>query len=78
MTRDRSLEVHAGWGAAVAFAAVQAGATPALAFGLAVTAGVLVESAQWAWPRLGSADPWDAVWTAVGGAGAGLWAGYWQ
>lgn len=70
MQRNRSLEVHAGWGAAVALACILAGLPLALAFMVAFAAGVVVEMAQWAFPRLGGADVMDAIWTGAGAAAA--------
>ena len=68
--RTRSFEVHAGWGAAVALACIMAGLPLALAFIVAFAAGVFVEMAQWAFPRLGGADVMDAIWTGAGAAAA--------
>lgn len=47
MNRSRSLEVHSGWGDAVA------GASDWVAFLIGFAAGVLVEAVQWAFSRAG-------------------------
>ena len=75
MTRNRSLEVHAGWGAAIVLAAVIAGLPLAWALALGVAAGVACEVAQWAVPRLGMPDWRDAAYTAAGAAAAALFVG---
>ena len=75
MTRNRSLEVHAGWGAAIALAAVIAGFSLPWALALACAAGVACEALQWAFPRLGSPDWRDAAYTALGAGAAALFAG---
>ena len=74
--RNRSFEVHFGWGAAIALACLLFGASPALAFGAAFAAGWLVEAVQWAFPETGAASVEDAIYTGLGGlAGAVLGAG---
>ena len=75
MTRNRSLEVHAGWGAAIVLAAVIAGASWPWSLALACVAGVACEVAQWVSPRLGQADLRDAVYTAAGAAAAAVYVG---
>ena len=73
MTRNRSLEAHAGWGLAIALAFLLFGASPAMAFGAAFAAGWLVEAVQWAFPATGAASIEDALYTGLGGlAGAVL------
>ena len=71
MERNRSFEVHAGWGAAIALACLLFGAAPAWAFAVAFVAGWAVEGVQKAIPATGRASVDDAVYTGVGGlAGA--------
>lgn len=68
MTRNRSFEVHAGWGAAVALACLLFGGSPALALAVALAAGAAVEAMQWAWPAAGQATIEDVLYTGAGGA----------
>ena len=72
MQRNRSFEVHAGWGAAIALACLLFGATPALAFAAAFAAGWAVEAVQWAVPATGSATAEDAIYTGLGGLAGAL------
>ena len=67
MTRNRSFEVHTGWGAAIAAVLVAGGAHVAMAAVLAYAAGWAVEGAQALSERLGTYDPWDAHYTGIGG-----------
>ena len=72
MTRNRSFETHAGWGAAVALAAFVAGASVLIAFVIALAFGVIVEAVQWVFPNTGSASIDDIIYTGVGAlAGVG-------
>jgi glycopeptide antibiotics resistance protein len=72
MQRNRSFEVHAGWGAAIALACLLFGATPVLALFAACAAGVAVEAVQWAFPATGSATVKDAIYTGLGGLAGAL------
>ena len=65
--RNRSFEVHAGWGAAIALACLLFGAPPAWAFAAAFVAGWAVEGVQRAFPSTGQASVKDAIYTGVGG-----------
>ena len=67
MTRNRSFEVHAGWGAAIAAVLVAGGHHAAIATAAAYAAGWAVEGAQALSDRLGTYDPWDAHYTGMGG-----------
>ena len=72
MTRNRSFETHAGWGAAVALAASVAGMSVSGAVLIALAAGALVEAVQWVFPNTGSASIDDIIYTGVGAlAGVG-------
>ena len=64
--RNRSFETHSGWGAAVALAAAVAGLPAWQAFLVAFAAGVLVEAAQWAFPKTGTASLADMCYTGIG------------
>ena len=66
MERNRSFEVHAGWGAAIALACLIFGASPAWAFAAAFVAGWAVEGVQKAFPSTGQASVEDAIYTGVG------------
>ena len=71
--RNRSFEVHAGWGLAVSLALLLFGVPPALAFAGAFVAGLAVEAVQWAFPATGQATWDDVIYTGIGGlAGAAL------
>jgi glycopeptide antibiotics resistance protein len=72
MQRNRSFEVHAGWGAAVALAALLFGMSPVMALLIACAAGVAVEALQWAVPATGSATVEDAIYTGLGGLAGAL------
>jgi hypothetical protein len=74
MTRDRSLETHSGWGAAVVLGASVAGAPLWLALCIGLAAGLAVEAVQWAFPRTGSPSTKDVLYTAIGAFAAGLFA----
>ena len=67
MTRNRSFEVHAGWGAAIAAVLVAGGSHAAAAAVLAYAAGWAVEGAQALSERLGTYDHRDALYTGIGG-----------
>ena len=73
VTRNRSFEVHAGWGAALVLAAAVAGVPVWGAFLIAFAAGVLVEAVQWAVPRAGSPSAEDVVYTGIGALAGALW-----
>ena len=69
--RDRSFEVHFGWGAAIALALIVWGVLPAVAFAVAFAAGIAIELIQLRWPATGAATIEDAIYTGLGGvAGA--------
>ena len=70
--RDRSLEVHAGWGWALAATALAYGLHPAWTFVIVYALGWLVELTQLklGW---GTYDPTDAHYTGLGGV-AGIMA----
>jgi len=72
MERNRSFEVHAGWGAAIALACLLFGAPPAWAFAAAFVAGWAVEGVQRAFPSTGQASVEDAIYTGVGGLAGAL------
>ena len=72
MMRDRSFEVHFGWGAAIALGLIVFGATPVVALLAACAAGVAVEAVQWAFPAAGSATIEDAIYTGLGGLAGAL------
>ena len=72
MMRNRSFEVHAGWGAAVALALLLFGVTPAWAFAGAFAAGAAVEAVQWAFPATGEATWEDVIYTGIGGLAGAL------
>jgi hypothetical protein len=65
--RNRSFEVHFSAGLALALGVALFGFAPLTAFLVACAAGVAVETVQWAFPRFGQADAWDAIYTAWGG-----------
>ena len=67
MTRNRSFETHAGWGAAIAAVLVAGGHHAAIAAAVTYAAGWAVEGAQALSDRLGTYDPWDAHYTGMGG-----------
>lgn len=68
MRRDRSFEVHFGWGLAVSLALSLFGVPPYGAFIGAVGAGIAVELVQWRWPVTGTATIEDAIYIGLGGA----------
>lgn len=70
MNRNRSFDVHAGWGAVIVLALVMAGVPLTLAFMASFAAGIAVELVQWVAPRFGQADVMDVIWTGAGAAGA--------
>lgn len=73
MIRNRSFEVHFGWGMAIALAAIVFGISPWNGFWIAAMAGLIVELVQGLWPRLGTISAADALYTLGGGlAGAGM------
>ena len=72
MTRNRSFETHAGWGAAIFLAASVAGVSVLIAFVIALVFGVIVEVVQWILPKTGSASINDIIYTGIGAlAGVG-------
>jgi glycopeptide antibiotics resistance protein len=72
MQRDRSFEVHFGWGAAIALALIIWAVPPVWAMALAITAGVLVELIQLRWPVSGQASVEDAIFTGLGAVAGAL------
>lgn len=72
MRRDRSFEVHFGWGLALAACAGLFGAPAWVAFVGATAAGLAVELVQAAWPRAGSATVEDFIYTGLGGLVGGV------
>ena len=72
MKRDRSFEVHFGWGLAIALACLLFGASPVVSWAVALVAGVVVEVVQWAFPSAGSASADDAIYTGLGGLAGAL------
>ena len=72
MTRNRSFEVHFGWGVAVALALLLFGMPPYGAFIAAFVAGIAVELVQWRWPATGTATVEDAIYTGLGGVAGAL------
>ena len=70
--RNRSFEVHAGWGLAVSLALLLFGVSPAVAFAGAFAAGAAVEAVQWAFPATGQATWEDVIYTGIGGLGGAL------
>ena len=72
MIRNRSLEVHAGWGLAVSLALLLFGVPPVWAFAGAFAAGAAVEAVQWAFPCSGQATWEDVIYTGIGGLAGAL------
>lgn len=72
MKRDRSFEVHFGWGAAIALGLIVFGVGPVLAFVVALVAGIVVELIHWRWPSVGTASIEDVIYTAMGGLTGGI------
>jgi len=67
MTRNRSLEVHAGWGYGIALTMIYFGFAPALGFILAMALGAAFELIQRYITRSGGDDVWDVIYTGIGG-----------
>ena len=67
MERNRSLEVHAGWGYGIALTMIYFGFAPALGFILAMGLGAAFELFQRYITRTGG-DTWDVIYTGLGGA----------
>ena len=70
--RNRSFEVHAGWGLAASLALLLFGGSPAWAFAGAFAAGAAVEAVQWAFPATGQATWEDVIYTGIGGLAGAL------